>query len=92
MSVRKRWMRTLTGAMLLCLTTSLVGCANTRLVLPPAWMMADCARPADRDIKSNRDLVRRVDDWADAFDQCNDGRATLRDWAEAAAREANGPF
>ncbi|BAG70403.1 hypothetical protein RSB1_gp45 [Ralstonia phage RSB1] len=51
-------------------------------------MVADCVRPADRKIKNNADLVRRVDDWADAFDVCNAGRAALRDWADTAAKEA----
>ncbi|QVE65561.1 hypothetical protein [Ralstonia phage vB_RsoP_BMB50] len=51
-------------------------------------MMADCALPGDRPIRSNRDLVARIDDWADAFDKCNDGRATLRDWAREANKEA----
>lgn len=88
MSVTKHLMRTLTGVTLLCLLTSLAGCANTRLVVPPDWMMADCALPGDRAVRTNRDLVARVDDWADAFDKCNDGRATLRDWAEEAKKEA----
>lgn len=89
MHARKRWTRTLTGATLLCLLTLLGGCGSRTVVLtPPEWMVADCVRPADRKIKNNADLVRRVDDWADAFDVCNDGRATLRDWAATAAKEA----
>ncbi|UWI83502.1 hypothetical protein [Ralstonia phage BHDT_So9] len=58
------------------------------VVTPPEWMVADCIQPADRRIKSNADLVRRIDDWADAFDQCNAGRAALRDWAAETAKEA----
>lgn len=88
MRVNEFWRHTLTGLVLLFLTLWLAGCADTRLILPPAWMMEDCAKPADRAIRSNGDLVRRVDDWAGAFDKCNDGRATLRDWAEGAAKEA----